>query len=202
MRSALIAITVLTLVAGGTAAEPVTKSEESPARMAMEIVGQDVFESYSSPNPYRGTSGGGAPQLVWSDVIHHPEASYICPHFGRMDLGEGDYVVVRSPDGSRKWQYSAAGVDGLGLSDDGFWGIHIAGDTAVVELWSAGPDGGFGYVIDRFARGFTREEVQGTAAPEGLVGADDSEWAPCYEASDPVVYDKSRAVARMLVNGS
>lgn len=202
MRSALIAITVLTLVAGGTAAEPVTKSEESPARMAMEIVGQDVFESYSSPNPYRGTSDGGGPQLVWSDVIHHPEASYICPHFGRMDLGEGDYVVVRSPDGSRKWQYSAAGVDGLGLSNDGFWGIHIAGDTAVVELWSAGPDGGFGYVIDRFARGFTREEVQGTAAPEGLVGADDSEWAPCYEASDPVVYDKSRAVARMLVNGS
>jgi len=202
MKTTLIATAIFTIIAGGVAAESEIQDGDSPAQMAMEIVGEDVYESYSSPNPYRGVFGQGGPQLVWSDVLYHPEASYICPHFGQMDLGEGDFVIVRSPDGSRKWRYENTGVDGLGLSDTGFWGIHIAGDTAVVELWSAGADGGFGYVIDRFARGFTREEVEANTVPEGIVGADDSEWAPCYETSDPVVYDKSRAVARMLVNGS
>ncbi len=202
MKTALIAAAVLTIVAGGVAAGPVIENGEDPAQPAMEIVGQDVFESYASPNPYRGGSGLGEPQLVWSDVLLHSDASYICPHFAQMDLGEGDFVIVRSPDGSRKWRYELTGVDGLGRSEDGFWGIHIAGDTAIVELWSAGTEGGFGYVIDRFARGFTREEVEGSPEPEGIVGVDDSEWAPCYETTDPVVYDKSRAVARMLINGS
>jgi hypothetical protein len=46
-----------------------------------------------------------------------------------MMLGEGDFVVVRSPDGSRTWRYERDGIDGLGSGADGFWGIHIAGDT-------------------------------------------------------------------------
>lgn len=172
------------------------------AESAMKIVGEDIHQSYSSPNPYVGVTEFGRAQLVWSDVIHHPEASYICPHFSRMELGEGDYVVVRSADSSRVWRYERFGVDDLGRSEDGFWGIHIAGDTAIVELWSAGAQGGFGYVVDRYARGFSREEAEERGDPEGIVGVDDSEWAPCYETTDPTVYDKSRAVARLLINGS
>jgi hypothetical protein len=119
-----------------------------------------------------------------------------------MDLGEGDYVIVRSPDGSRSWRYEGAGKADLGLSAEGFWGIHIAGDTAIIELWSAGEGGGFGYTIDRYARGFTREEFGEPDAIDGIIGVDDSEWAPCYETSDPVIYDRSRAVARLLITGT
>jgi hypothetical protein len=191
------------LTAAGSAAAAATRpADASQPEPTVEIVGEDIHESYASPNPYLGSSDIGAAQLVWSDVIHYPNASYICPHFGRLELGEGDFVVVRSPDGSRSWRYERYGVDGLGLDDDGFWGIHIAGDTAVVELWAAGGSGGFGYVIDRFARGFTPGETGAGSAPEAIIGADDSEWAPCYEVSEPTVYDKSRAVARLLINGS
>ncbi|MCU0304336.1 MAG: serine protease [Thermoanaerobaculales bacterium] len=184
-------------VAAATTAEKVEGT--SPA---IEIVGEDIFETYASPNPYPGVTVDDGAQLIWSDVIHWPGASYICPHFGRMDLGPGDAVVVRSPDGARSWRYENAGVDGLGLDPEGFWGIHISGDTAVIELWSAGPAGGFGYVVDRYARGFTRDEMMGGSSPEAIIGVDDSVWAPCYETSDPVVYDQSRAVARLLINGS
>ena len=201
MKSAYLTwlcILVATTAFGGSVIDPGPES----AQPAMQIVGEDVYESYASPNPYPAGSEQGPAQLVWSDVLHHPEASYICPHFGRMELGEGDYVIVRSPDGSRTWRYEGTGVDGLGASVDGFWGIHIAGDTAIVELWTAAGEGGFGYLIDRYARGFTRKEVEGDGSPEAIIGTDDSEWAPCYESSDPAVYDKSRAAARMLVDGS
>jgi len=191
----LIVVAVLATCAVADAASDVPTE-------GMKIVGEDIFETYASPNPYQGSNGLGEAQLVWSDVIHFPEASYICPHFSRMELGEGDYVIVRSPDGSREWMYEGLGTDDLGLSEDGFWAIHIAGDTAVVELWSTNPKGGYGYVIDRYARGFTREEAEQRGDPEAIIGVDDSEWAPCYESSHPDVHDTSRAVARLLINGS
>jgi len=203
VKYAVVLTVICVSITSGAAAGPTVEIPAEEATMpAMQIVGEDVFETYASPNPYSGISAPGRPQLMWSDVLHHPGASYICPHFSRMELGDGDFVVVRSPDGSRSWRYEGTGVDGRGTSTDGFWGIHIAGETAIVELWSAASDGGFGYVIDRYARGFTREEVEGPSASEAIIGTDDSEWAPCYEATDPAVYDKSRAVARLLINGS
>ena len=202
MKKTLLCGVVCGVVCGGVVADTAIGEPVDPVESSMQIVGEDVYGTYSSPNPYVGVADEGRAQLIWTDVLHHPEASYVCPHFSRMMLGEGDYVIVRSPDGSRTWRYERDGVDGLGASADGFWGIHIAGETAIVELWSAGSDGGFGYVIDRYARGFTRKEVEGDSAPEAIIGTDDSEWAPCYVSTDPAVYDQSRAVARMLINGS
>lgn len=198
----LAVIASMWMVVGGTVAGAVGEPPAEIVTQGMEIVGEDIYESYGSPNPYQSGALVGEAQLLWSDVIRFPEATYICPHFSRMELGEGDYVIVRSPDGSRSWRYEHLGVDDLGVSESGFWGIHIAGDTAIVELWSMGASTGFGYQIDRYARGFTREEAQQRSDTEGIIGTDDSEWAPCYTASEPVVYDRSRAVARLLINGS
>jgi lysyl endopeptidase len=134
-------------------------------------VGEDIFEAYESPHPYPVSTSGDA-QLVWSDVINYPKATYISPHFSRFELAEGDYVIVRSPDASRTWTFERFGKGDLGRSPEGFWGIHIPGETAIIELWSAGRDGAYGYTIDRYARGFTPEEM-GTAGPEALCGAGD-----------------------------
>lgn len=202
MKKTAILMVVAAFCVWGLAADPGAEGQPEVAESAMQIVGEEVFETYSSPNPYSGIVALDGAQLIWTDVIHHPEASYICPHFSRMDLGEGDFIVVRSPDGSRSWRYENKGVRDLGIGDDGFWGIHISGDTAVIELWSGVDGGGFGYVVDRFARGFTRKEAEGAGVPETIIGADDSEWAPCYETSDPNVYENSRAVARMLTDGT
>jgi V8-like Glu-specific endopeptidase len=37
---------------------------------------------------------------------------------------------------------------------------------------------------------------------KALCGADDSEWAQCLQSSEPTVYDKSRAVARLMIGGT
>ena len=162
------------------------------------IVGEDVIKRYETPHPYTSQLEGRT-GLVWSDVISYPGAAYIAPHFSRFHLAPGDYMIVRSPDGSRSWKYEGLGNAGLGESAEGFWGIDIPGETAIVELYAAEAKGEFGYTIDRFARGFRPEEM---SSPEQICGADDSNWAKCYESSEPRIYDRGRAVARLLIAGS
>src|SRR5262249_31592800 len=129
--------------------------------------------------------------------------------FSFFSLAKGDYVIVRSPDGSRSWRYEDLGKDGRGESPEGFWGIHIAGETAIVELHAvAGGGGGGGFTIDRYARGFTIKEgaTEGGASESAgitaICGADDTVEAKCLQSVEPEIYDKSRAVARLLIQGS
>jgi hypothetical protein len=164
-------------------------------------VGEDVHQRFESPHPYasREVRANGA---VHTDVLHYPGAAYIAPHFARLELEEGDFVVVRSPDGSRSWSYDNSQPG----ARDGFWAVHIAGDTAIVELHSRDSVGRrgilnkHGYSIDRFARGYTNEEMG--FEPLALCGADDSQWAPCYASSNPAIYGRARPVARLLIGGS
>ena len=134
-----------------------------------------------------------------------------------MDLAEGDFVVVRSPDGSQHWTYTGFGRHNLGATPEGFFATHIRGDSVVIELYTTGESNSFGYSIDKYGRGFNDDEIrwfwsQGLGEemnlarppeePESLCGADDTDEAKCYQASEPEIYDASRAVARLLLNGS
>jgi uncharacterized repeat protein (TIGR01451 family) len=166
-------------------------------------VGDEVFELFETNHPYSHWGPiGDQPQLIWSEEIYSPGASYICPHFSRFELAPGDFVVVRSPDGERSWRYEETGKGKLGVTE-GFWAIHIPGDTAIVELFSADPEGAYGFTIDRYARGFPREWRETPfGEPNNICGVDDTEWARCYTSSEPAIYAKSQAVARLLIDGS
>jgi len=178
--------------------------------------GEHVFEKFESPHPYP-SSGEAQPMLTWVDQIHFPGAIYIAPHFKKMDLADGDFVVVRSPDGSQRWTYTHFGRHDLGATPDGFFATHIRGDAVVVELYTTGDSSSFGYSIDKYGRGYNDDEIrwfwsQGLGEkmnlarppedPESLCGADDTGEAKCYQASEPAIYETSRAVIRLLSNGS
>jgi lysyl endopeptidase len=82
----------------------------------------------------------------------------------------------------------------------------------------------FGVVMDKVARGFTPAERAkqhdtdvaardkaikeittaegGDARTETVCGSNDSVDATCYKSSDPVAYKASKAVARLLINGT
>ena len=166
-----------------------------------EKIGEDIPKTLETKHPY-GASLAGRLRLVWSEVVSHPGAAYVAPHFSRFHLSQGDFVVVRSPDGSQERRYTGLGRGDLGESEDGFWSGHIKGDTAIVELWATSPSGAFGFVMDRYARGYRAEEMGLAASPESLCGIDDSTWAKCYQASEPEIYSHGRAVARLLTNGT
>lgn len=179
----------------------VAAADPAAATQGPVRVGEAVpFTRSSPPVRFLPKSAGGGPALIWSEEIQFPEASYIAPHFARLDLPAGAHLVVRSPDGSRAFSYAGRGKAGLGVGE-GFWGVHVPGDTAIVELYSTVPVAEDAVRLDSFARGYAAYEAI-EPGPEAICGADDSDWAKCYQSSEATIYDKSRAVLRLLIQGT
>ena len=168
-------------------------------------VGEEILTVFESSHPY-GNGTSPRREQVTSFTIHHAGATYIAPHFSAFSLEPGDYVVVRSPNRNRSWRYVTNGKLGLGRSPNGFWGVHIPGDTAIVELHRSSRGRTYGFKIDRYARGYTAEEAfqipsNKTQNTLSICLPDDSRNAQCYQSALPAVYDRGRPVARLLING-
>ena len=159
----------------------------------------------NSPHPYPG-GGGNAP--VWTEVIEHPGATFIGVHFDRFELAPGDRLVVRSESGLQRHVYTGRGRAELGT----FWASHIKGDVAILELFSPGQGGGaWGLSVDMVAAGFVdlgKDPSKNIpAGPEAICGSDDKENAICYNDGlggddDATIYNRSRAVARLLIENT
>jgi lysyl endopeptidase len=149
-------------------------------------------------------------------TLRYPGASYVKVHFDRVTLPPGDVLVVADPTGRERYEYPDA---------TGRWAMSVSGDTAVVRVRRRGgydraptaarrhaqPAASVG--IDRVARGFTPTERAarrrpaairpgpGTGGTESICGSDESADAVCYRSSHPVAYTRSKAVARLLIDG-
>ncbi|MEV6344420.1 serine protease [Actinoplanes sp. NPDC051851] len=148
----------------------------------------------------------------------YPGASYVKVHFARFAMLPGDYVTVSNPAGTESYRYNAPKATETGNADK--WAMSITGDTAVVEvhravnpLGVANLLGGLGVKVDRVARGYSRTEQADVpesqplppgrnGREESVCGADTSTDAVCYKSADPVAYTKSKAIARLLINGT
>lgn len=140
-----------------------------------------------------------------SATFRYPGAEYVKVHFAAVLLLPGDYLTVSGPDGVESHRVTKPG-----------WAMSVSGDTAVVRLHRAGPLGGvvarLGVTIDQVARGFTPAERERAAEAsrlrksggreESICGGDEKEDAVCYKATHPVPYKRSKAVARLLINGT
>ena len=212
MKSLLTVAAALFMVAAGVAASQEAGScrvdqQEQKTPRAGQLqqgplqIGEYVETAIDSSHPYAGLSTP-KPQLVYSREIYHPGATYIAPHFSRFELATGDYVIVRSPDFSRSWRYEVYGKKEYGKKgNSGFWGIHITGEKAVIELWAKG-SGSYGFSIDRYGRGFTAAEMgQDESDTESVCTADNKENAACYKTSEPAIYNHSKAVVRLVITG-
>ncbi|MFC0533548.1 trypsin-like serine peptidase [Phytohabitans kaempferiae] len=140
-------------------------------------------------------------------TLRYPGATYVKPHFSRVLLLPGDYLTISDPTGTEVHRVES----GL-LSGAGRWGMSVSGDTAVVELHSIRPDllglestiANLGVGVDKVAHGFSADERarQPQRTPESICGGDEKADAVCYKSSDPVAYERSKAVARLLINGN
>ena len=159
-------------------------------------VGEEILKVYESPHPYSNSS------IAWSQRIKYEGATYIAVHFNKFELAPGDFLLVKSPDSDRSWKYTEKGNSTY--SNEGFWSIPVYGDELVIEIHKNSNNNYYGYYIDKFARGYTEKEVNSERVGdfESLCGADDSANAICYQTSEPNAYNRSRAVARLLINGT
>jgi PKD repeat protein len=173
-------------------------------------VGEEVLEKHNTPHPYKGGKG-----VVWERTFYWPNAGYIALHFSEFDLAPEDYVEISSPDGRYYYRYKEKGkwVRAKGDKEpkqiSAFWATHIPGDTVIVKLVSKNRKTGFGFVIDKWVRGYERGfidavmsamEEEAVSNYEAICSSDDKEWAKCYEGT--TMYDKSKAVCRLLIGGS
>jgi len=126
-----------------------------------------------------------------SQTISHSGASYIAVHFASLNLPEGESVIVRSPTGSKSYEYT-------GNHPSGFYASYIPGDTALVEYKGTSKTGDKSvFSIDKFARGFAdNTELM------SVCGEDNTRPAMCYANSNPTQYTKGKAVARLLIGGT
>ena len=169
-----------------------------PVEMAAVQVGHEVAFAAASPHPYPPAAGKTP---AWTIHIEHAGATYLAIHFERFELAPGDRIVVRSPDGYQRHVFTGRGKGGRGT----FWGTHIKGDRAVVELFAA-PGGaeGWGVSIDRYAAGFLdmRAKPGTPGSIESICGQDNKVNAVCAVGVEDEIYQHSRGVARLLINGT
>ena len=167
----------------------------------VKVIGEHLYGNVlESPHPYPGATAS-APRIVWTDSFVYPGAEYLVFQFDRFDLAPGDWLEIRNPDATQVVRY-----EGRGFKDQGgdFISKMILGSEAEILLWSSGPNTDhYGYRIDRVTRGFNQLELaMRDGEPEAICGTDDKKDAVCYESSYPDVYDKARAVARIVMDGS
>lgn len=177
-------------------------------------VGEVVTQKHETTHPYKAESG-----VVWEKAFHWDNAGYIAVHFSEFELAKGDYVEIVSPDGAYRYMYEEGGKkvkrfktrkkDRVEVQIDTFWATHIPGDTAVVRLVSKNKKNAYGFVIDKWVHGYERgyieaavtaQEEDHLSRPKVVCSDDDKEWAKCYEATE--MYNKSKAVCRLLINGN
>lgn len=132
-----------------------------------------------------------------------PGAEYVKVHFASVLLLPGDYLTVGTPDGGEQTQVTKPG-----------WAMSVTGDTAIVQLHRTGLLSGvvaqLGVRIDEVSRGFTETERQEASQrsrawkgrEESICGNNESYDAVCYRSVDPVVYRRTKAVARLLIKGT
>ncbi len=168
-------------------------------------VGEEVLEVSECAHPYPGTEG-----VVFEQTFNFPNAGYIALHFSNFELAGGDVLEVSDPGSQRVYRYTETGkiVDSgpVPVRVSTFWATHIPGDTAVVRLISNNANSAFGFVIDKWARGYTRGEIESAlraeedAQFEAVCNFDDKKWAKCY--LDSFMYDRAGAVCRLLIGGT
>jgi len=151
-------------------------------------------------------------------VITRKDASYISVHFRNFDLPEECSMDVTNGDGTQ-----SSTLTGKGRAQQGtFWARHVTGDVTKLVLKCCGKTPGKKpfFEVDEYAAGYP---VQNNSAAEpgarnlrrtsfleamndqerlSICGTDDKRDAICYKNSHPALYEKARAVARLLMNGT
>ncbi|MEV4536956.1 serine protease [Asanoa sp. NPDC049518] len=190
----------------------------------IDAVGRQQVGALESVDSLLGYRSEGTTQ-----TFSYPGAEYVKVHFDELAMLPGDYVTVADPARSEVHRIDSDPLDVVGgllgsraeAAGDGAgrWAMSVTGDTAVVTLHRAIPDplgvreaAGLGVRVDKVARGFTDAEQEKADAAdraltengreESVCGSNEARDAVCYKSADPTAYKKSKAVARLLINGT
>ncbi len=146
-------------------------------------------------------------------LVQHQGAQFVKVHFRRFALPAGAYVTVADPLGREVYTYdgvdhkqatfnSASGENGINQ----FSAMSVFGDTAVVTLhMPAGvqwDDKLHSIKVDRIEAGSDEQAIAEELANLSTCGQMERRDVACWEASHARQFERTRPVARLLMNGS
>lgn len=143
-------------------------------------------------------------------TIKRPKASFIQVHFAKLQLPPGVFVEVSNADGTQVHVYgkSSSSLFTLRDGDDGvhsFAALSIFGDTAIIKVkGNSKTKQDYHVEVDSIMRGFNEDDFLFNSMPEpqSTCGVNQRTDVQCWADSHPIEYERSRPVARLLINGS
>ncbi|QTL36393.1 PKD domain-containing protein [Pseudoalteromonas viridis] len=202
---------------------PLTEAQmmQYTSKASKAIIGARADANISLGQEFATLSSTGS--TVITRTISHPDASYIKLHFKNVNLANGGKLVVRSVDGSERYEYTEANMRAATvnskLGDDGvssFSAMSISADTAVVEYTPGSASGSeqiatqamMPAVIDFYDHGTENTpmmEAMNASTDVGIestCGVNERRDVQCWAGSNPTEFERTRPVARLLMNGS
>ncbi|TLX47994.1 hypothetical protein C1E24_04095 [Pseudoalteromonas phenolica] len=158
-------------------------------------------------------------QTVITQTVSHPNASYIKLHFKNINLQNGGKLVVRSEDGSERYEYTEFNMSTAtkAQGDDGvssFYAMSVSADKVIVEYTPGQINHTFAAQsqisladaeIDSYFHGTENDFTPSIETDVGIAstcGAMERRDVQCWANSNPTEFERSRPVARLLMNGS
>ncbi|PAJ75288.1 hypothetical protein CJF42_05875 [Pseudoalteromonas sp. NBT06-2] len=169
-----------------------------------------------SLSPLNNVMSNDNNQKTIQKTITEPGSEFIKVHFNRFNIPLGAYVTVASADGKEIYRYD--GINNKNATFNGqigenginqFSAMSVFGDVAVVTLHL--PEGvhwtqSHQIEVDRFNAG-QNEAIPLNINPSDIdptssCGVNERVDAVCWASSNPVEFERTRPVARLLMAGS
>lgn len=163
-------------------------------------IGDETALNISTQHPYNtvlGTRG-----IVFEKEFYSKNSSYIKLYFKNFSLAPGDYVEITAPNIGESIIYGGQGkiIDANLNTISDFWTQVLMDERVIVRLHAQNTSNYYGFDISRVAYGYPQARINAMLAEKSICGGDEKEPIICYNGT--AMYDKGKAVCRLLINGS
>lgn len=174
--------------------------EQTPANgiNAPLKVGDVIPANFQTTHPYNAS---GVQDVVFEKEFYNKYSSYIKLYFKNFDLAPGDYVEITAVNTGETIIYAGRGkiIDQNMTMISDFWTKVLFDERIVVRLHSEAGTNHYGFDITEVAYGYPQAQIDALLATKAICGVDDKEPVICYDGT--TMYDKGRAVCRLLIGG-
>lgn len=161
-------------------------------------VGDVIPTNFQTTHPYNIS---GVDDVVFEQEFYNKYSSYIKIYFKNFDLAPGDYVEITAVNTGETIIYAGRGkiIDQNMTMISDFWTQVMFDERVVVRLHSEGGSSHYGFDITEVAYGYPQAQIDALLETKSICGTDDKEPIICYNGT--TMYDKGRAVCRLLIGG-
>lgn len=202
MKSLFILLLFLSTIAYGqinlSQATQTTLNQQTNANKPLKI-GDEEALNIKTQHPYNTTGTTG---IIFEKEFYSKHASYIKLKFKNFNLAPGDYVEITAVNIGESIIYGGQGkiIDANLNTISDFWTKVLMDERVIVRLHAQNASNYYGFDIDRVAYGYPQAQINAILAEKAICGGDEKEPIICYNGT--TMYDKGKAVCRLLINGS